>query len=251
MRESNYKSIQVSDRLSLNDAIKVAKELDKPYLKGHVIIRDALTGDILEEKDNLIMLRGRAYVLELLFGMNAPESTGYNNDHTRKVCLFGIGQGGADLLASPLEAIAPKFNDKDLYSPIPFVIETDLKEVIPEHQANPSIYDNLDSEQRGIYYLPKTQPDGSIRYYGKVFEKDTARLKINTDTNECYWQGTLRITPNEARGYVFNELGLYLANYNQSSNTYSNVELFSHICVSSIALTSLKRGVLISYILYA
>lgn len=248
---SNFQSIQITDSFSMRDAINLANTYDKPYLKGHVIIRDALTGEIIEEKDNLIMLRARAYVLELLFGLNAPAETGYNNDHTRTVSLFGIGQGGADLQASPLEAIAPKFNDTELYSKIPFVIETDLKEIIPEHQSNPSIYDELDAEQKKMYYLPTTQADGSIRYYGKVFEKDSSRLKINTATNECYWHGSLRITPKEARGYVLNEIGLYLAKYNSSSNSYSNVELFSHITISSIALTSLKRGVLVDYLVYA
>lgn len=240
--------INAKDALRLLDKSKINMTC-LPNLRGHVIIRDALTGEIIEEKDNLITLRARCFILEILFGLNAPD--GYINNKDRTVCLFKIGSGGADLQASPLEAIAPAFSDTDMYSEIPFVIQTDLKDTLPEYQANPSILSELDEEQKKMYYLPKEQPDGSIRYYGKRFEEDSDRLKLDTNNGVVYWHGSCRITAQEARGFVLNELGLVLAHYDEESNSYSDVELFSHICFSSIALTSLKRGVLVSYVVYA
>lgn len=246
MGETKFKKLVVKDYVNLSDKIS----LDKGFsLKGHVIFRDPLTNEVILEKDNLVTLRARAFVLELLFGLNATE--GYSNNKDRTVCLFKIGSGGADLQASPLEAIAPKFSDTDMYTDVPFVIVSDLKETLPEYQANPSIIEELNDEQKKMYYLPKEQPDGSIRYYGKVFEKDSQRLKLDKNNGVVYWHGSCRITANEARGFVLNELGLVLAHYNEENNEYEDAELFTHITFSSIALTSLKNGVLIDYLLYA
>lgn len=252
--KGNYKDMKdielnISEKLSF---LKDKYNLDENNfnkLRGHVILRDALTGEIIEEKDNLITLRARSFVLELLFGLNAPE--GYINNKDRTVCLFNIGSGGADLQASPLEAISPKFSDTGMYSEIPFVIVSDLKETLPEYQANPSIIEELNEEQKKTYYLPKEQPDGSVRYYAKVFEKDSERLKLDKNNGVVYWHGTCRITPQEARGFVLNELGLILAHYDEERNAYTDAEQFSHITFSSIALTSLNNGILIEYLVYA
>lgn len=248
---NNLMTLNINEGFTIKDAIKVANDLEKPYLRGVVTFRDPITGDIIEKKENLILLRSRAYILELLFGLSASNETGYIKDKARTVCLFKIGQGGADLLSSPLEAIAPKFNNTDLYSKVPFIIEDPNKSIDELKNANPSIFTKLTDEQKHVYYLPEEHPDGSTRYFGKIFEKDTQRLKINTSTNECYVHLTLRVSPTEARGFVCNELGLILARYDEPTNTYLNPELFSHITFSSYALTSLTRGMLIDYQVYA
>lgn len=240
--------IIVKDHLRLHDKIGEPENYANLGLKGHLTFRDPLTGEVILEKDNLVTLRLRSFVLELLFGMNT--NAGINNTN-RKICLFKIGSGGADLTASPLEAIAPKVTDTELYNPIPFVITSSLKETIPEYQANPSILESLTEEQTKIYYLPQEQPDGSVRYYGKRFEEDSERIKYDTNNGVVYWHGSCRITAEEARGFVLNELGLVFAEYDEATNSYSDVELATHVTFASNALLSLNNGVLIEYLLYA
>lgn len=220
-------------------------------LKGHLVFRDPLTGKIVHEQDNLILLRSRSYILELLFGLVADSSHDFVNDKSRTVCLFKIGQGGADITTSPFESIAPKFGNTDLYDPIPFIIEDPNKNLDPTKLANPSFVEALTEEQKMKYYLPVESPDGSIRYFGKVFEEDTTKLQINKATGEAYVRLTLAINPDEARGFIYNELGLVLAHYDEKTNTYSNEELFSHITIDSDSLKSLQRGILIEYYVYA
>lgn len=234
--------IQLKDRVDINDNFK---------MKGHVIFRDPLTNEITYEKDNLITLRSRAFILELLFGAVASADNGYVNNKNRTVCLFKIGEGGADIYASPFQAIAPKYNAEDLFKPLPFVIEDPNKNLDPKKRANPSFVEKLNDEQKQKYYLPKEYPDGSLRYFGKRFEPDSQRLKVNKATGEVYMHLTLKIEPDEARGFIYNELGLVLAQYNEDSNTYTDAELFSMLTIDSDALKSLKRGVIIEYLVYA
>lgn len=238
------RKIQIKDMVEIEDNSVV-----KP--KGHVIFRDILTNEIVYEKDNLITLRSRTYILELLFGAVADSENGYINNKNRTVCLFKIGEGGADIYASPFEAIAPKFNAEDLFKPIPFVIEDPNKNLDPKKRANPSFVENLNEKQKQKYYLPKEYPDGSVRYFGKRFEPDSQRLKVNKNTGEVYMHLTLKIEPDEARGFIYNELGLVLAQYDSNTNTYKDAELFSMLTIDSDALKSLKRGVIIEYLVYA
>jgi hypothetical protein len=244
--------LNINEGLNIRDAFNSNnKETIKNSLKGHVVFKDPLTGKVLGEKDNLILLRGRSYILELLFDLVASSETGFINDKNRTVCLFKIGQGGADINSSPLEVISPKFSDDDLYSPVPFIIEDPNKMIDPTKKSNPSFVESLTDDQKKTYYMGKSQPDNSIRYYAKTFESDTKRLKVNKATGEVYCQLTLKINPSEARGFVVNELGLVLASYNSSTNEYENCELFSHITFDPYVLKSLKRAVLVEYSIYA
>lgn len=238
----NYAKHKVKEFFNIND---------NTCLKGHTIYRDPLTGEIVHEKHNLIVLRSRSYILELLFGMATPSDTGYVENKSRTVCLFKIGEGGADIHTSPFEAIAPKYNAQDLNKPLPFIIEDPNKNLDPKKRANPSFVETLTDEQRQKYYLPKEYPDGSVRYFAKTFEPDSQRLKVNKSTGEVYMHLTLRIEPDEARGFIYNELGLVLAQYDEETNTYKDPELFSMLTLDSDALKSLNRGVIIEYLIYA
>lgn len=245
-------TMEVNEHFRLEDGIDLANKMNKPWLRGHVVFRDPVTGKVLLEKDNLILLRSRAYVLELISGLRVSANTDYNvNNYNRTIQLFKIGSGGADVTSSPMEVVAPKFNNTELYQSIPFKIEDPNTNVDVQKKANPSYVLSFTDEQKKTYYLDEESPDGSVSYYGKVFEKNSPRLVVNTTTNVCYFTCNLNITKEEARGQYLNELGLVLANYNSKTNKYENAELFSHITFETISLKSLKRGVIISYNIYA
>lgn len=241
--------------LSFDDFIKMKDKSsitgDHPYLRGHVVFRDPDTGEVLHEDDNLIVLRSRAYILELLFNLTSPSTIGYIPDKTRTVSLFEIGSGGADVQSSPFEVVAPKFNNVGLYQPIPFVIEDPNKNIDPQKKANPSYIERLSDEEKHIYYLPGENVDGSIEYYAKEFQPESKRIVVNPTTNQCYVTMNLEISTKDARGNAVNELGLILCKYNEEENIYENAELFSHITFETIALKSLKRRILINYSVYA
>lgn len=235
-------NLQIKERIDMQDNFG---------LKGRVILRDPLTGEIVSDKNNLIVLRSRAFILELLFKQLSPSGSNYINNTNRSVCLFKIGEGGADITTSPFQAVAPKFNAEDLNAPLPFIIEDPNKNLDPNKKANPSFVEFLTDDQKKKYYLSKEYPDGSVRYFGKIFEPDSQRLKVNKTIGEVYMHVTLAITPDEARGFIYNELGLVLAEYDEINNVYKDEELFSMITLDSDALKSLTRGVLIEYLIYA
>lgn len=241
----NTKNILKSfkDFFKLKDTPAMAADL-----KGHVVVKD-LDGNIILEKDNLIVLRGRTYVLELLFGQDAPADSGYIVNRNRTVCMFKIGQGGADINSAPFNPFVPKFSDEDLYQSVPFVIEDPDKENDPNKQSNPSIVSELSEEDKEKYFLPISRPDGSTAYYGKVFEPDGSNLTVNKATGEVYQRLTMRIEPTEARGFMVNELGLIMAE--KKNGDYIDAELFSRVTFDTESLTSLSKGVIIDYYVHA
>lgn len=223
---------------------------DKSNMRGRVIVKD-LEGNTILQKDNLIVLRGRSYALELLFGASLPAGSGYIANNKRKVCLFKIGSGGADIQASPFQPFAPKFDDMDLSKPVPFIIVDPDKYGDPSKAANPSIVEKLSDSDKKKYYMPVSSPNGTTAYYGKIFEPDTSRWRFNKEGNEVYQFLTLRIEPNESRGFMINELGLVIAEEDKINNVYKDIELFSRVTFDTDSLTSLSKGIIIEYLVYA
>lgn len=271
------KVIHKEDRITLEDKLK------KQGLRGHVKVKDKATGKLLVEKDNIITLRTRLFVLKNLFGEDLvnDESQGYINNPRRKICLFKIGQGGADIESSPFQPFIPKFSDEDLAKPVPFVSVSPDKNLDPDLEANPSIRESLTEDEEKIYHLPYHRPDMSVSYYAKKFDSSSLKIAFNKDSNELYAHLTLSINPNEARGYYINEFGLVLAEevyfkLDSKGNTidnerisleayaklneeqkkqykygYADCELCSRVTMDTISLSSLSAGLEIEYLVYA
>jgi hypothetical protein len=223
---------------------------DNKTLRGRVIIRDDF-GNIILEKDNLIVMRGRTFALESLFKDPIdPAVSGYKVNMNRSVCLFKIGGGGADVKSAPFQPFTPSFSDEDLAAPVPFVIQDPGKYDAVEKENNPSIIEVMSTKQKAKYYLPNMKSDGTTEYYGKVFETDPQWV-FNKETNEVYKKIMLRINSDEARGYMINELGLVLAEFDSANNLYKDAELFSRITFDTKSLTSLTENLLIEYLVFA
>jgi hypothetical protein len=247
------------DEVLLNflDAMKLADKIGQPSsrmgLRGRVRIHeiiDEFGNTILkQEKDNLIVLRGRTFALEKLFNDPIdPVSSGYKVNMNRTICLFKIGAGGADIESAPFQPFTPSYNDEDLALPIPFVIEDSNKYSDPEKTNNPSIIDSMSEEHRKIYHLPQIRNNGTSEYYAKVFEVKPQWV-FNKTTNEVYKKIMLKINENEARGFMVNELGLLIAE--RDGNVYKDAELFSRVTFDTESLTSLTKSLLIEYLIFA
>jgi len=236
---------------------EVIKLKDKGYnsnkgrgLSGHITIyQDAFDKKILE-KDNLIVLRGRAYALELLFKDPIPSSSGYLNDLTRKICMFKIGSGGADIQSSPFQPFVPLYSDMDLSNPVPFVIEDSTKNDTDDKKNNTSIIEQMTAAQKKKYYGGVSRSDGSTAYYNKVFDNEPLWV-VNKDTNEVYKKILININTNEARGYFINELGLTIAAYDETNNIMNNIELFSRVTFNTRPLNTSTSSFIATYLIFA
>lgn len=236
----------IKDNFNINDKINNHKN----YLKGHIILRDEFNNIILE-KDNLIVLRGRTFALEKLFNESiSTENSGYISNINRTICLFKIGSGGADVQSTPFEPYVPAYSDIDLANPIPFITLDPNKMSDPDKVDNPSIVESLTEADRSKYFLSVNKDNDIIDYYGKIFE-GSPEWVFNKETNEVYKKISLKIDANEARGYIVNELGLVLAEYDSENTNYKDAELFSRVTFDSQSLTSLTKFITIEYFIYA
>lgn len=227
-------------------------------LRGRVIFRDPVTQKVIFEKDNLILLRTRVWLLEQLFNINAPSNYKVSNTAGRSVALFSVGSGGADVNNAPFTPFSPKFSDKDLGEKVPFVIENPDKENSDRLANDPSVFTKLDAEQLKTYYHTTTNPDGSTYYFAKRFANatpakplgDSRGWVLDTSDGSVAFSLKMFIDKDECRGSLINELGLWLARYNSSTNKFDAMELASRITFNTESLTSLSKGVEIEYIIY-
>jgi len=240
----------IEDGFNLVD--KSSLGLVQPKLRGKVVIKDD-NGNVILEKDNMIVLRGRVFALETLFS-DLNEDPEYLKNLNRTVCLFKMGNGGTPV-SSPFQPYTPNHTDLDLASPLPFRIV----------DANDSRTQLTTAEQQ-VYYgdvVSTLNPD--VReYYYKRFENVDPEWRIDKIGNEAYKKMVLHVneldfktTPTGnvddpyTRNAIVNELGLFFAHYNTVSNKYEDIEMFSRICFNTEALKSATKAITIEYYIFA
>ena len=105
--------IKIHDRVKTpND--KVTEQNHRIILKGKVKIKK--NDETILEKDNLIVLSGRHWLMERMFGL--PYSL-EDQKHLWNISWFSAGSGGATEDA-PMHPIWPADEDKDVYYPVDF-----------------------------------------------------------------------------------------------------------------------------------
>jgi hypothetical protein len=242
--------------VNVEDAMVLADKYKKnPYsrqgLSGRIKLHVDDFGNKVLEKDNLIVLRGRTFALEKLFDSPIdPTTSGYKVNMNRTICIFKIGSGGCDVNSAPFQPFTPLYSDENLATPVPFVIEDSQKYADQLKTDNPSIIEAMTDADKHRYYLPSLKSNGSAEYYGKVFEV-APQWVFNKDTNEVYKKIMIKVDANEARGFLVNELGLVIAEYDSATNTYVDDELFSRVTFDTESLTSLTKTLLIEYLIFA
>lgn len=262
--------------LKFNDYLNMIDKTDKKsktFVKGHVVIKDDF-GNIILEKDNLVLLNTRVFLFEHLFKVGPPNGYSYmrkgnnneyekviqnttnpyaydENRHQKRICMFTVGQGGADVNATPFNPYIPKFNDIALVQPVPFKTFDLSKDFNSDKNSNPSIVNSdidyelvprdfiiEDNNSIPIYYkeyyecnrytdineISNTKP-----YYAKLFNIETGdnssdAFGWNTDyneTGELAYNIGLSINTDECRGSMINELGLIMTTFNLKKITSS------------------------------
>jgi hypothetical protein len=220
-----------------------------PLIKrGKVVFKDK-DGNVILERDNEIVLRGRTFALEKLFEAVITGSP-YEQNLDRKVSMFKIGSGGAPE-SNPFEPYEPNYDDMGLTTPQPFLTVDPNKMSDPEKASNPSIVTELSPEQELKYYLPVVDSlDPQVtHYYGKTFESQ--EWGFDQANNEVFRKLTLLISDLDVRDLNINELSLMIAHYDDLNNSFQQVEAFSRICFPTENFSNLSKSVTVEYYIYA
>lgn len=231
----NEKVLKLDDSIEkMDDSIELMQ--NKPMLRGKVEIFSE-DGSLLLSKDNLVVQRGRTFVLEKLFNDVNPDSTGYTKNLNREIVLFGVGTGGADV-GTPFEPRPVLATDYTLTESTPFRIE----------DSNDTLTYLTDDEKK-IYHNPIVE-DNLSSYMYKRFEIYDPEWKVDKDTNTIYKKIELRLNEKDTRDKAINELALFIAQkpINEDEN-YVDVEMFSKINFPSEYMSSDKQ-LLVRYYVY-
>ena len=220
-------------------------------LRGKVKFLDD-EGNLLFEKDNLIVLRGRVFALEKMFNDDNNEGS-YDKNLNREIVMFKIGTGGAPE-NNPFQPYTPEFSDLDIAQPIPF-------RVVDGNDADTT----LTAEEENVYYDAKINSVDSTltEYYGKRFDQQDPIWEIDLANNEVYKKMIMKVDTKDFRTVPtgnpdqpftreanINELGLYFAFFNDTTNKMEDVELFSRLTFSTEPLSNLSKSITIEYYIF-
>lgn len=253
----------ISSRVEANDSSNInmksgLRDNLNSLIKGVVKFSNPRTGELIHQEENLVLMRTRVWLLENLFGTSFPSN--YSGDKTegRTICLFSVGSGGADVNNAAFTPYTVKFSDLKLNRPIPFVIENPDKENSDLTANNPSMVETLSENQKNKYYLPESKPDGTINFYAKRFTNatkdkplgDSKGFIIDNEDGSVAFSLKMSVEPDECRGNIINELGLWLTKYNEKTNEFEGSELATRLTFDSRSLKNLSDGLDIEYIIY-
>lgn len=247
----NNKTIQLTDLKLTNMKDNINRYGFIPnFKKNKIVIKDGITGEVLKEKENLVVLRGRVFTLEKIFMTYFNGNALYKNHIDKgKICLFQLGSGGANVPAEPFVPKVPSPHDLALANPVPFRVVNTL---YPQTAIDPL-------EQSS--YHGATVVGNVTSFYYKTFEQ-APEFFYNFEESEVYVKTILKISAEDyrlvnsenndfVRNTYVNELGIFFASYNTATNTYDNPELFSRICFETEPLMNLSKTLVIEYYVYA
>jgi hypothetical protein len=222
-------------------------------IQGRVIIRNPATGKIIHQGDNLVVLSGRAFALQMISGFNIsnshidPQDADYRHvtySPNRRICLFQVGIGASNS-GSPTDVIAPEWSDWYLRHPVPFVIG------VENRRANVHFLQGLVPASLGVSPVV----DG---YYGKTFDKPP-ELQFDASVNKAYLKFEFSIDATECRGHVINEIGLFVSSVMEGSTiggetmelaTPVKLSLFSKYTMNPRDFTDNSEGYDVEYRVY-
>lgn len=249
--------------------------------------------EVVFETTNMVPLSGVQYAMETLFGVKGPVinvprlddvETGigkYNEDlrtggviegtgvqmpyqYGQRVCLFGVGTGGAG--DNPLSAKEVKYTEGKIDSMVPFRYTTDVL-VYDNTSIYGKYYGRKDDGNIKAYYLKSFDEEPKIHHCYKNGIDDTDGKEIDysivynqesTNGIETFTQMQLTISKEDIREYFsyngveqprINSIGLFTAVYDEQAGDYSNIMLFSKFNIPTEPL-SLEKSMTILYRVY-
>ena len=258
----------MNKQLEFGDVLDAARDehinrgfREGPGMTGIVTMRDSDGRVVFERRHNLIVLRGRTFALELLFGsaIGTNGVTGgvlpYISDLARTVLAFGVGRGGAPS-SDPFSPYAPPptgANGVALASPVPFR----LHDTATAGDGDPTTF--IPTAEIGNYgggQAVAGQPTQTM-YFMKSFDSAPAWF-FDEVNNTVYQQLALTVTQDDCRTTSSNQLSelcLYFARRNPALDpngavSFVNAEMLSRITYPTEFLAA-SKSLQITYKIYA
>lgn len=233
-------------------------------------------GEVVFSKENMVPLGGVQYVMERLFEVSGPITVGYLNSSSamgygsqtitpspagqvypggHKVCLFGVGIGGA--ASNSTSAYDVRYNETNLSNPVPFkftdtLTGTDLGKYYGKKQMSAG------GMTKNAYYLKAFDSDPTIKHlwkdgvdYEDGTEVDSSVFSsTRTDGIQTFTEILMTITKDdlkewfEANGNIeemrINELALFSGYYNSIDMDYERIMMFSKLNIPTEPLSVSK-----------
>lgn len=254
-----YVNKKIHNIINLKEVLGIKKDNIKIKnrdieLRGRVVIIDDLSGEVVLDKNNLVLLRGRTFALEKMFGITNELGYGYNtaNFIDKKICLFKVGNGGC------VEGQPFNIDNTQIYPDA-----RTLTNAIPFRLQIPG-----ENKPEGYYDLqPLNDGTGNEGYFAKTFEKiewvksditaDEVGLKLTLKINEDDFK-TIKDTDENGivyykRATYLNEIGLCIANpvKNDTTDVMKNIELCTKLAFESEPYYNQLKSSTILYYIYA
>ena len=237
--------------------------------------------EIVFEKENMVPLIGVQYAMETIFGikgeivlpnLNDTMGIGAQNSsiqpsggmpypYGQKVCLFGVGTGGA--AENNITVLDIGYNETGIVDMVPFRYTNDTLPVTDiDKYFGKKIVDSTVA-----YYLKKFDNDPTIYHLYKNGEdgEDGSAIDSSYFVNgseigvESFVEMDLTISKKDVREWFnhnanieqarINSIALFTAVYDASKNDYANIQLFSKLNIPTEPL-SITKDMSIIYRVY-
>jgi hypothetical protein len=238
-------------------------------------------GEVVFTTENMVPLTGVQYAMEMIYGVKGPieiptlndtmqigaigstiaASDGMPYPYGQKVCLFGVGTGGA--AENNITALEVKYNETSIVDMIPFRYSGE--ELSTSDSAK--YFGKRSVDGVTAYYLKKFDSDPTIRHLYKNGEEGEDGSEVdstffNTLTAmgvESFTEAVLSINKKDIREWFtyngnieecrINSIALFSAIYDAALKDYANILLFSKLNIPSEPL-SLSKDLHIIYRTY-
>lgn len=291
--------LKLSDSFSMKDSVSysnnpvaAAKNLHSPTLwvrtrviGGHGLHTNSKGvsefDEVVFDTENMVPIGGVQYAMEMIFGVTGPlniptlnesmgigaatsdvsASGGMPYPYGQKVCLFGVGTGGA--ASNNLSVLDEKYYETNIADMIPIRYTNELLSTVDatKYYGKKTIDDIM------AYYLKRFDADPVIRHLYKNGEEgedgsevEAGYINIGSDTGvQSFTEMSLTITKKDVREWFahngkieearINTIGLYTAVYDNVAKDYHNIKLFSKLNIPTEPL-ALSKDMNILYRVY-
>lgn len=229
--------------------------------------------EVIFETENMVPLIGVQYAMEMLFGVKGTLAIPTLNDsmqigvqggatlpsggmpylYGQKVCLFGVGVGGA--AENNITALEVKYNETNVSDMVPFRFVTgDLSVTDVDKYYGKKIMD----DGYTAYYLKRFDTDPVIRHLFKNGEEGEDGSEVdNSYFNDpgtlgvqSFAEALLTISKKDVREWFnyngnieetrINSIGLFTAVYDEAQKDYKQIQLFSKLNIPTEPLSLMK-----------
>lgn len=228
--------------------------------------------EVVFEEENMVVIGGVQYAMEVIFGIKGPLNTDYLNNLMgigvqsnetvgtlphgyplgHAVCLFGVGTGGAAENNSTVHDV--KYNEREVSDMIPFRY---TNEPLSGTDVN-KYYGKKQVESTTAYYLKRFDSVAIIRHLWKDGEEGEDGTEVDSDVYssartepiESFTEIVLTITKKDVKEWFkanggvensrINSIGLFTGLYNEAEQDYEKIKLFSKLNIPTEPLSMAK-----------